>query len=327
MCLYPTLIRNRKYLPNKKNGGVVPPFTDERVLHVPIGCQKCMECRKQKARNWQVRLLEDIKHNKNGKFVTLTFSNDSIRELKKLIPDKLQGYDIDNAIATLAVRRFLERWRKEHKKSLRHWLVTELGHKGTEHLHLHGIVWTDESMNKVENHWGYGHVWKGNIKNGRIENYVNARTVNYMVKYVNKADEKHKEYNSIILTSSGIGRDYTNSYNARANKFNGKKTEEAYRTDMGHKIAMPIYWRNKIYNDKEREELWLNRLDKEERFVNGERVSIANGDKEYYKLLEWHRNINKRLGYGDNSKTWKQKEYEQQRRNLKIQERVNAAEK
>ena len=29
--------------------------------------------------------------------------------------------------ATRAVRFFLERWRKEYKKSLRHWLVTEIG--------------------------------------------------------------------------------------------------------------------------------------------------------------------------------------------------------
>ena len=81
MCLYPTLIRNRKYLKNKKNGGNIPPVPDQRVLWVPVGCQECIECRKQKARNWQVRLMEDIKEHKNGKFITLTFSNKSYKEL------------------------------------------------------------------------------------------------------------------------------------------------------------------------------------------------------------------------------------------------------
>ena len=58
---------------------------------------------------------------------------------------------MENKIATLAVRRFLERWRKKYKKSVRHWLVTELGQKNTEHLHLHGIIWTDkgEEINKI----------------------------------------------------------------------------------------------------------------------------------------------------------------------------------
>ena len=56
MCLYPKLIKNRKYIANKKNGGVIPPLPilridkngkkiyDERVTVVPVGCGKCMEC-------------------------------------------------------------------------------------------------------------------------------------------------------------------------------------------------------------------------------------------------------------------------------------------
>ena len=61
MCLYPRLIENRKYKRNKKNGWSVPPINDQRVRYVPVGCGKCMECRKQKAREWQVRLQEDLK--------------------------------------------------------------------------------------------------------------------------------------------------------------------------------------------------------------------------------------------------------------------------
>ena len=190
MCLYPTLIKNRKYVANKKNGGVIPPIPDERVKWVAIGCQQCIECRKQKAREWQIRLQEDLKHNANAKFITLTFSNESILKLKEQIDKKmsvdddgvltetpLEGYELDNEIATQAVRYFLERWRKKYKKSLRHWLVTELGHEGTENIHLHGIVWTD-NLDEVERIWQYGYVWKGKKHYNEIINYVNERTVN-----------------------------------------------------------------------------------------------------------------------------------------------------
>ena len=88
MCLYSQLIRNPKYMPNKKNNGIVPKIEDKRTALVPIGCQNCLECRKQKSREWMVRLKEDIKHNKNGKFITLTFSDKSIAELKKEIDYK-----------------------------------------------------------------------------------------------------------------------------------------------------------------------------------------------------------------------------------------------
>ena len=45
-------------------------------------------------------------------------------------------------------------------------------------------------------------------------------------------------------------------------------------------------------------------------------------DKEYFKLLKEKRLINKRLGYGDNSKNWELKEYEGKLRNLKRLERI-----
>ena len=43
MCLYPKLIKNKKYIANKKNGGVIPAVFDNRVLLVPVKCNKCME--------------------------------------------------------------------------------------------------------------------------------------------------------------------------------------------------------------------------------------------------------------------------------------------
>ena len=139
MCLYPDLVLNPKYRPNKKNGGNPPPLTDERVKYVPIGCGKCIECTKQRANAWRIRLLEHIKTNTNGKFITLTLSNEQYADLFSDLEPKQQSfnYSMENQIATLATRRFLERWRKQFRKSLQHWLVTELGHNGTnKHLIL-----------------------------------------------------------------------------------------------------------------------------------------------------------------------------------------------
>ena len=163
---------------------------------------------------------------------------------------ELKGYDLDNAIATRAVRLFLERWRKKYKKSVRHWLVTELGHGTTEHLHLHGIIWCDD-VNEIEKIWGYGYVWKGNIVNGKLENYVSARTVNYIVKYITKVDSQHMNFKCKVLCSAGIGKGFIDSGHDKRNKFAGAKTKEDYRLDNGFKLNMPIYFRNKIYSEKE----------------------------------------------------------------------------
>lgn len=322
MCLYPKLIKNPKYTSTKKNGGNIPPVKDTRVLMVPVGCGKCIECRRQERTKWQVRLLEDVRHNKNGKFVTLTFSNESIAKLATEIKG-LKGYDLDNEIATLATRRFLERWRKKYKKSIRHWFITELGHTGTEHIHMHGIVWTDETLDEVERVWNYGYIWKGKkLNNNTYQNFVNEKTVNYLTKYVHKIDKDHEYYKAKVLTSAGIGKDYLNREDSKRHTFKKDQTKETYITRTGHEIGLPIYWRNKIWTEEEREKLWLIKLDKEERWVCGEKIDISNGDEEYYKVLDWHRQRNKRLGYGDDSINWDKKKYENQRRQLKINERI-----
>lgn len=323
MCLYPKLIKNRKYVPNKKNGGKPPVLPDKRVEYVPVGCQNCIECRRKKAREWQVRLLEDVRHNKNGKFVTFTLSDQAIADLNREIDKDIKGYLRDNAIMTLAIRRFLERWRKKYKKSVRHWLVTELGHNGTENIHAHGIVWTD-NIDDIEKIWGYGFVWTGKQKNGTYVNYVNEKTVNYLTKYVHKQDLDHKHYKPKIFTSPGIGAGYISRQDSHLNKYQGTNTKEYYVTRTGHKLALPIYWRNKLYSEQEREKLWLNLLDREERWIMGERVEFKTKEDQerYFKLLAFYRAKNLRLGYGSDEIDWEQRQYENNLRRLKLAERV-----
>jgi len=187
---------------------------------------------------------------------------------------------------------------------------------------MHGIIWTEEKAETINKIWKYGYTWIGDKNNG---GYVNERTINYVVKYVNKTDEKHKEYNSKILTSAGIGRNYTTRGDAEKNKYNETETKETYTTKQGIKLPLPIYYRNQIYSEEEKEKLWLKKLDKEERYVCGEKVDISKGEEDYYKKLEYYRKKNKRLGYGDDNKNWELKRYENERRNIKTLTRIKNA--
>lgn len=327
MCLYPKLITNPKYKATKKNKGQVPPLTDARVKWVPIGCQNCMECKKKKAREWNLRLQEDIKHNKDAKFITLTLSNWNYKVLRRYTQiHKIKTNDeylIDNQIATIAIRRFLERWRKKYKKSLRHWAITELGHNGTENIHIHALVWTT-NLEKIAPIWKYGHVWVGKQEKGRTIQYVNTKTINYITKYVTKVDFKHRGYKPIILTSPGIGRGYEKSYNGKI-QIGNTSNQPTYKTTTGHKCSMPIYWRNKLFTEKEREQLWINILNKQERWIMGERISIKHGYEEYDKTLKFYQRKNIQLGYDSNEIKWEIKQYEQERRKLLNEKRMQKA--
>jgi len=319
MCLYPRIVNNRKYQKTKKNGGNIPPVLDKRTTLVPIGCGNCMECRRQKARGWQVRLHEEIKHNSNGIFVTLTFSDESIKELNELIPKSVKGYTKDNEIATIGVRRFLERWRKKHKKSVRHWLTTELGHKGTENIHLHGIIWTD-TPDEIKRHWQYGYVWLSTDNKG----YVNSKTINYIVKYISKTDSKHPKFKSKVLTSPGIGKSYLNRTNKEINKFYPGRTKEYYTLPNGQRTALPIYYRNYIYSEEEREKLWIEKLDKGIRYINGIKIDVSKGIEQFEKALKHQQYINRSLGYGELYE-WDEIKYANELRNIKIEERISRA--
>ncbi|MCM1042448.1 MAG: hypothetical protein NC396_08510 [Bacteroides sp.] len=312
MCLYPKLILNPKYIANKKNGGKPAPISDIRVKYVPVGCGNCIECKRQLARAWQVRLSEEIKDSQ-GIFVTLSFAPE---ELEKLCKE----FDVEecNAIATIAVRRFLERYRKKYKTSVKHWLITELGHQNTERIHLHGIIFKKMANEELQELWKYGNTYTGD--------YCNQKTINYVVKYVTKVDEKHKDYKQKILCSPGIGRKYMERPDKNRKIFKGEDTEETYDLPNGNKVNLPIYYRNKIYSENEREKLWLQKLDKQERYVMGERIDVSTdeGENEYWSVLKEAQKKNERMKYGDDSKAWKKKDYNITLRMLKRARHLDA---
>ncbi|CAF2090420.1 unnamed protein product [Rotaria magnacalcarata] len=85
-------------------------------------------------------------------------------------------------------------------------------------------------------------------------------------------------------------------------------------------MILPTYYRNKIYTEEEKEKLWIEKLNKEERWVLGTKISIKDGTEQYYKTLKEAREKNIRLGYGE-VKEWKTEQYEKEKEMLKIKEK------
>lgn len=308
MCLYSKIGANPKYLPNKKNGGFVPEAPDKRVKAVPFGCGKCIECRQKKAREWQVRLHEELKDDTHALFMTMTFSNESLDKLEKECKT-----EEPNEIAARAIKLFGKRWIKKYNGSIKHWLVTELGHgkraenhKSTERLHLHGFLWTTKSASEIEEIWGYGWVDTGE--------YVNDVSVGYCVKYVSKVDPAHPGFISKVFASKGLGKGWLNRYDARLNKFQGENTREYYKTPSGQKLAMPTYYRNKLWTDEEREQLWLQKLNKQIRYVRGEKIDVSTmkGEQEYGQAIKYRQDENVALGYP--AEPWNLEKYKKSRK-------------
>lgn len=286
---------NPKYKPNKKNKGKPPICKDERLRYVSVGCGQCYECRKQKASQWRVRMMEEIRHDKTGLFVTLTFNPEKYEYYK----NKSEINEDDNELATSAIRDFLERVRKKTKKSMKHWFITEKGHTGTKRIHIHGIVWGENAEELIRGKWQNGFVYIGD--------YVNEQTINYIIKYVTKVDIENREFKGKILTSAGIGKNYINREDKKNNKYKPNETNELYRSRNGLKYALPLYYRNKIYTEEEREKLWIEKIENGIKWVCGDKVKIDN-EEAYMNLLNEWRTKTERM-YKFEEKKWNEKKY------------------
>lgn len=301
-------MKNPHYLPNEKNGGIPPKAEDKRLENISVGCGWCIECRRANATNWRIRLTEEYKSNHNAEFVTLSFSPAAISELEEEIKrtnyKEIEGDELDvNILAAFAIRRWQERWRKKYKKSLRHWIVTELGHTNSERIHLHGIVWkTHEKIsrenfrNEIVNTWKYGNVYIGQ--------WVDERTINYITKYLTKIDAQHEGYKPRTFVSKGLGINYLKK-GKYLNAWQGEKTNTQYKDSRGYQLTLPKYYKSKLYNEKEREELWKIQLDKEKVYLNGSEWDKQRSDEITYRqqfesALKSRRDTQKKAGYSSN---------------------------
>ena len=73
----------------------------------------------------------------------------------------------------------------------------------------------------------------------------------------------------------GLGKGYEQSYNSKRNAYRENNTNEYYRLPNGMELPLPEYYRKKIYNEEEREKLWIEKQERGYRYICGEKASIS----------------------------------------------------
>lgn len=267
-CLCPLTIKNPKYLPNEKNGGHPPTPIDPRLRYIQVPCGTCLECRRRRASDWRFRAHQEYRYNKDRfYFITMTFDDDNLQDLLEEFGDSEYNY---TELVTKAVRRFLERYRKEFKVSLKHLFVTELGEKN-DRIHIHGIICGPKNKDmklynirksgrknvpvyrcdSLARLWKYGFIY--------LEG-CDEEAISYILKYLTKLDEKHSWFKSTLLVSPGFGKGYVNG----VNKVWHHSTKDGIwycLASSGWKVAMPRYYKDKIFSERERSVRTLKMLD------------------------------------------------------------------
>lgn len=333
MCLFPKSVPNPLYRPNK-DGDAPPQCPDYRLQWIDAPCNNCEQCNKQKALSWRIRLCEEKKDmNKKGIrgwMVTLTFSPEALQRLAEHKDVKgLDGYARENKICLIAEQELSDKWYLKFKKRPRRFLITELGHKKgdyhrttTEHVHMHGVIWTNENLPKyLEELWGNGWIYVDK------DQAIGQAGLVYITKYIFKKDGTHPMYKPKIMASKGIGKTYIK--NANRHIFDGENTRETYVFENGVKVGLPIYLRNLIWNQHEREQLRLIKLDSGIKWVGKQQFDIttAEGRKWYDDAMKEAQSHSNRMGYAGRNIDEKQREMERIKRNEKFNEKIAIAEK
>lgn len=206
-------------------------------MKTPVPCGKCPECKKRRASSWSFRLMKEYERAVSGSFVTLTYDSDNIPLSK-------------NGFMTLRkedLQKFFKRLRKLHPSGtpIKYYAVGEYG-ENYKRPHYH-IILFNANTDLIHKAWKFGHIHIGTLTEA---------SVGYTLKYMSKAkatklfarDDRAPEKSYM---SKGLGENYLTPQMIQWHK--NKPTERVYAvTSDSKKIALPRYYRNKIYNEEER---------------------------------------------------------------------------
>lgn len=144
--------------------------------HVPVPCGKCEACLARRARDWMIRLREEMKDSSYACFVTLTYDDEHLpREDRKVYDwtiDQLVTFKDVPVHRVRDCQLFLKRLRRDNPDvKIRYFLVSEFGPK-TLRPHYHAIIFnlSRERCNKayISSKWQNGFVEVSKVTEGRI---------------------------------------------------------------------------------------------------------------------------------------------------------------
>ena len=145
-----------------------------------------------------------------------------------------------------------------------------------------------------------------------------------------KPDLDNPEYKGIVLCSPGLGSNYIKRLDSKRNKYKEykgehDKTDETYRFRDGSLAALPKYYKEKLYTEEERENLWIQKQEEGYKFIMGEKHKVETQEDEetWEKIVQYYRVYCIRT-YKDNPKNWQAQKEERiniKKRNYTSRER------
>lgn len=202
---------------------------------VPVPCGRCPNCKLRRVNSWVFRLLQEDKVSTSGHFITLTYDT-------RHVPISPNGF---MTLQKQDFQKFMKRLRKQCPTAkLKYYACGEYG-SSNNRPHYHAIVFNCPDENMYVNAWELGSIHIGKVSGDSI-----AYTMKYIDKQKGKKlharDDRQPEF---PLMSKGLGANYLSEQMINYHKAD---ISRLYATKQGgHQIALPRYYRNKIYSEED----------------------------------------------------------------------------
>lgn len=214
-------------------GGKLWPFD------VEVPCGKCPVCKQRRVSDWVIRLKKEELESSSSYFVTLTYDPEH-----EIINELLT----ENNFLSLRPRHlelFWKRLRKINESKIKYYACGEYGGMG-DRPHYHAIIFNCDDMDNLFKAWQYGHIHVGK---------VTGNSIAYTCKYIDKGktvpkharDDREKEFSRM---SQKLGH----AYIEKNKKWHLDDITRMYINHKGDYYILPRYYRERIYNEKQRRE-------------------------------------------------------------------------
>ncbi len=224
---------------------ITPFYVQDKFTgnYIPVPCSKCPPCMKRRTSGWSYRLVKEGERSKSALFVTLTYDTQSV-------PITEKGFmNLDKT----DVQKFFKRLRKLSKEKLKYYVCGEYGSKKMR-PHYH-IILFNANKEMIVKAWMLNNKPLGTIYIGQVTDASIGYTLKYMTKKgkipLHFNDDRQKEFS---LMSKKMGDNYITPNIIKWHKEDLEK--RMYVNIPGNKkIAMPRYYKDKIYNELEKQKI------------------------------------------------------------------------
>lgn len=227
---------------------------------VPVPCGRCPPCRRRRIDAWVFRMMREDLVSDSAHFITLTYDGDHVpltpNGFMTLTRGHFDTYIFRKGKVTVdrcCFTRYMKRLRKLCPGcKLRYYAC---GEYGTDNFrpHWHAIVFNVDDDSKFFKAWSLDGVAIGKVDVG----YVSDDSIAYTTAYANSSS--HRVFHSrddrvpeFSLMSKGLGLNYVSPETKHYH--NADLSRNFLTKSNGDRIAMPRYYRDRIFTDEAKAE-------------------------------------------------------------------------